>query len=782
MDEGMNPTRWQRRPNRSMVGHHEVYNFAQPNAQPYALASSRMGQYTSTSLNIKSRNLTTCPSNAVGPSRRGPCSQYGQANASTPDAEDPILNYSLQGEYGPYHSPSRNLHGQNYLLMANNATEFQTAYERLMRFRPSEHIKGTHQGNSQQPRSIRGTDPHSVETTRPVIQSNSRHRPGRPRRENRRMEQSNRASSSSATPYSEVMNGYTSAIHKIESPQSDVRSGTNVQPHDPRLDIIQPGQDGRHSEASAAFSNQVLDAEQDYLDACNLGLEGMDYDNSLYNTNISGNGTPYSYPQSETTGSKRRQNQITGGIEEGRSRAKRQKSVQGNIAYGESVQLNQIRGLRGSMGLGIHDRTASRHIYRTKKLIHKTGDTVDRIPYVLGPGASHDMPIVLEDDDFSESVALMIASQVYQTQQPLTKAQALANAEPITLAPTDFRYVEPILEHEKASITAALDFTRKDYRLCTGKEPPQTSRDDSYASQWTEMQGALSACWKGSTPVPQLVLVEAFYTSLEGFAPPFGYISADDITALEASGGLDAADTGFLLAEKPVQTPMSLTKCDSVSKKETLSVIKNLPIEEIPQPPPNDQVSKEVNFLDEENGVISKPDPPVVSKVATAKIDLHGSAKEDRANREIDSLFSDDQEHDDIESLFEDDNASVYGDLVIIDPDNDKLPLTNATSLSGQRTPATVGVSATESPLPISITNAELVETFTIEASVNNCNTNLPDSQDGSPSSGQSGEAESIQCNGIPEVNPADIDHDIECDPLFVLDDDDIAAINALMT
>lgn len=110
----------------------------------------------------------------------------------------------------------------------------------------------------------------------------------------------------------------------------------------------------------------------------------------------------------------------------------------------------------------------------------------------------------------------------------------------------DFRYVEPLSGQEQAIITLAIECTRSDYFHITGKEPPKTSSEESYAKQFGELQEALEAHWKGSGRCPNLMCAQPWRADFgEEDLPELGPWDDQFQEFAGVRDGIDLSDAAF---------------------------------------------------------------------------------------------------------------------------------------------------------------------------------------------------------------------------------------------
>ena len=86
-----------------------------------------------------------------------------------------------------------------------------------------------------------------------------------------------------------------------------------------------------------------------------------------------------------------------------------------------------------------------------------------------------------------------------------------------------YRYLVPLTTEDRASISRALELTRRDYVAITGKEAPLTPADKSYEIQYHFLQLELvrRMVWEqGRLKVPKLVCVGPFETGFDDWTPP----------------------------------------------------------------------------------------------------------------------------------------------------------------------------------------------------------------------------------------------------------------------
>ena len=84
----------------------------------------------------------------------------------------------------------------------------------------------------------------------------------------------------------------------------------------------------------------------------------------------------------------------------------------------------------------------------------------------------------------------------------------------------DFSNIAPSNPWEEESITAALHYTREDFRRLVALEPPITCHQSSYDAQYNHIQQTLASIWDPSDTPPALVRLEPWGTSFDNWNAP----------------------------------------------------------------------------------------------------------------------------------------------------------------------------------------------------------------------------------------------------------------------
>ena len=135
---------------------------------------------------------------------------------------------------------------------------------------------------------------------------------------------------------------------------------------------------------------------------------------------------------------------------------------------------------------------------------------------------------------------------------------AVQTTEFVPWCEDDLRYVIPYLEEEKVEIFEALKFTRDHYSSILGEEPPQTSRDLSYATQWGEMQAALADRWLGPGPVPYLFSLEPWNRRFSSWwHPQIEEVNGRSLFCNYRGTGMDLSDDAFRYYGDPYESELA---------------------------------------------------------------------------------------------------------------------------------------------------------------------------------------------------------------------------------
>ncbi len=202
----------------------------------------------------------------------------------------------------------------------------------------------------------------------------------------------------------------------------------------------------------------------------------------------------------------------------------------------------------------------------------------------FGEGKLSNSPIIISDEleETNERPVSTSALPFNQSQSSTALDHPIHNAELLPSGAVDFRYVQPVYEDEQKMISLALEYTRSEYIGFLGEDPPQTSSEDSYATQHANIQAALAARWTGPKPVPGLMFLKAWGTTFADFPLPDVESSQDQSAELskicdEAAQGVsnpaNQMDEVKLRSSNDLQRPVDdneIDELDSLFADDTL--------------------------------------------------------------------------------------------------------------------------------------------------------------------------------------------------------------------
>ena len=176
-------------------------------------------------------------------------------------------------------------------------------------------------------------------------------------------------------------------------------------------------------------------------------------------------------------------------------------------------------------------------------------------PYSIGEPDDVDHPLASPPGDHLSATE---RSQVDETGEAASYDHSIETAEFVPWCEDDLRYVTPYLEHEKIQISKSLKYTRNHYLSILGEEPPQTSRDLTYAEQWGELQAALASRWLGPAPVPNLFALEPLNSSFTSWSlPPIEEVNGRLQFCYGGCAGMDLSEDAFKYYGDPYESDWS---------------------------------------------------------------------------------------------------------------------------------------------------------------------------------------------------------------------------------
>lgn len=132
----------------------------------------------------------------------------------------------------------------------------------------------------------------------------------------------------------------------------------------------------------------------------------------------------------------------------------------------------------------------------------------------LDPSSGYKSPL-LNDFDVPEEFGAEVEQPIQMPESDIIDSDFSNFAENL-----DFSNIAPSDPREEESITAALRYTREDFRRLVALEPPVTCHQSSYDAQYNHMQQTLASIWDPFDTPPALVRLEPWGTSFDNWKAP----------------------------------------------------------------------------------------------------------------------------------------------------------------------------------------------------------------------------------------------------------------------